>query len=96
MHDCSVSTGDAWLGSKLSAYKDWAKTHNSVLIVTFDEDSYATSANQIYTFMIGQHVRPGATYGARVDHYGILHTIEDAYGLPELGPTEASVTGVYQ
>jgi acid phosphatase len=97
MHDCSVATGDAWLGSKLSAYKDWAKTHNSVLLVTFDEDSYSTTNNNhIYTFMIGQHVRPGSTYSTRVDHYGVLHTIEQAYGLTQLGPSEAPVTGVYQ
>jgi phosphatidylinositol-3-phosphatase len=96
MHDCSVSTGDAWLSSKLAAYKTWAMTHNSVLIVTFDEGSTTTTANQIYTFMVGQHIRPGSTYGTRVTHYGVLHTLEQAYGLTQLGTSEAPITGVYQ
>jgi phosphatidylinositol-3-phosphatase len=96
MHDCSVSTGDAWLANNLQSYKDWAMTHNSVLIVTFDEDSSSTTANKIYTFLDGQHIRPGSTYASRVTHYGVLHTIEQAYGLTELGTSEAPITGIYQ
>jgi acid phosphatase len=38
MHDCPVSTGDSWARSHLDAYAQWAKTRNSLLIVTFDED----------------------------------------------------------
>lgn len=39
MHDCSVATGDTWLKNNLGAYATWAKTHNSLLVVTFDEDN---------------------------------------------------------
>jgi acid phosphatase len=32
-----IRTGDAWLKKHLDGYYRWAKTHNSLLIVTFDE-----------------------------------------------------------
>jgi acid phosphatase len=42
MHDGkpadSVPRGDQWLKENLDAYYQWAKTHNSLLIVTFDEN----------------------------------------------------------
>jgi phosphatidylinositol-3-phosphatase len=34
----SVAAGDAWLRENLDGYYQWAKTHNSLLIVTFDEN----------------------------------------------------------
>jgi acid phosphatase len=80
MHDCSVGTGDKWLKSHLDAYAQWAKTHNSLLIVTFDEDS-GTSVNQIFTTFVGAQVKIG-TYSESINHYTVLRTIEAAYGLP--------------
>jgi phosphatidylinositol-3-phosphatase len=34
----SVPAGDGWLQQNLGAYYQWAKAHNSLLIVTFDEN----------------------------------------------------------
>jgi acid phosphatase len=34
----SVPSGDRWLAQNLDRYYQWAKTHNSLLIVTFDEN----------------------------------------------------------
>jgi phosphatidylinositol-3-phosphatase len=34
----SIPAGDAWLRRNLDRYYQWAKTHNSLLIVTFDEN----------------------------------------------------------
>jgi hypothetical protein len=83
MHDCSVATGDAWLKEKLDGYARWAMTHNSLLVVTFDENAGGT-VNQIATILVGQHVRPGL-YAERMTHYTLLRTLEDAYGLAPLG-----------
>jgi acid phosphatase len=83
MHDCSVATGDRWLRNNLGGYAEWAKTHNSLLIVTFDEDS-GEPPNHIATVLIGEQIRPG-DYDEHTTHYTILRTIEDAYGLPALG-----------
>jgi acid phosphatase len=83
MHDCSVSTGDSWLRAHLSRYVSWAMSHNSLLIVTWDEDD-GTAANQIPTIFVGQQVRPGS-YPQRITHYSVLATIEAAYGLTRDG-----------
>jgi acid phosphatase len=95
MHDGSVETGDAWLREHLGAYATWAKTHNSLLIVTADEDD-KSSGNRILTVLTGEHVQSGVSSSRRVDHYGLLHTVEDAYGLPHLGPASPSISGIWR
>jgi hypothetical protein len=82
MHDCSVATGDAWLEKNLDGYARWATTHNSLLVVTFDENAGGT-VNQIPTVLVGEHVRPGL-YPERMNHYTLLRTLQDAYGLAPL------------
>ena len=54
-------------------------THDSLLIVTWDEDDF-TTANHIATIFVGQQVRPGR-YAQQITHYSVLATIEAAYGL---------------
>ena len=83
MHDCSIGTGDTWLNNHLDGYAQWAKTHNSLLVVTFDEDS-GTSVNQIFTTFVGAHVIAGS-YSESINHYTVLRTLESAYGLPGIG-----------
>jgi acid phosphatase len=83
MHDCGVATGDAWARGHLAPYVTWAQAHHSLLVVTFDEDS-GSSANHIATFAVGPMVQAG-TSGQRVDHYTLLRTIEEMYGLTPLG-----------
>lgn len=36
--DCCIAMGDQWLRKNLDAYYQWAKTHDSLLILTFDEN----------------------------------------------------------
>jgi acid phosphatase len=38
----SIVAGDRWLAQKLDGYYQWARTHNSLLIVTFDENTNGT------------------------------------------------------
>ena len=83
MHDGSVAQGDQWLYQNLSQYASWAQTHNSLLILTWDEDDN-TSRNQIPTVFYGAGVRPGS-YDEPISHYNVLSTLEQMYGLPKLG-----------
>ncbi|HET7172874.1 MAG TPA: alkaline phosphatase family protein [Nocardioidaceae bacterium] len=82
----SVSTADTWLKQNLGAYATWAKSNNSLLIVTFDEGVDATN-NQIATIMYGARVQPGS-YSAKITHYSVLRMIEDANSLPYLGAAQ--------
>jgi acid phosphatase len=95
MHSCPVSVGDAWARQHLDGYVQWARTHHSLLVVTFDEDS-GRSQNHIPTMLVGPMVRPGEV-GGRADHYTLLRTIEDMYGLPALGEAAhtAPLTGMW-
>lgn len=79
MHDGSISEGDTWLKSKLRSYGRWASTHNSLLIVTFDEDDKDAN-NHIATIFYGAKVRQGL-YSRRINHYTVLRTISAALGV---------------
>jgi hypothetical protein len=83
MHDGTISQGDAWFWNNLSGYYQWAKTHNSLLILTFDEDD-SSASNQIFTLFVGPMVAPGL-YSTRINHFNVLRTIEDMYGLGYAG-----------
>ncbi len=97
MHDCPVSAGDAWAANTLGSYLEWAQTHNSLLVLTFDESETSTSGNPIPTIFAGPMVRPGEVT-TRVDHYTMLRTIEDMYGLKALGASAdaAPITGIWR
>lgn len=89
-----IIRGDQWLQEHLSAYVEWAKTHNSLFILTFDEDSF-TPKNQIPTIFVGQVVKPGK-YDSTINHYNVLRTIEDMYSLPASGPAkETPIKGIW-
>jgi hypothetical protein len=83
MHDGTVSAGDTWLQNNIDAYAQWAVTHNSLLIVTWDEDDNA-SGNHIATIFHGGMVKNGQ-YSTQINHYNVLRTIEDMYGLAHAG-----------
>ncbi len=79
----TIVRGDRWLQSNLDAYARWAQTHNSLLIVTWDEDD-GSGNNRVATIFAGPMVRQGV-YAQRTDHYGVLRTLLDMYGLAPLG-----------
>lgn len=96
MHNCSISTGDTWLQNHLDGYVQWAKSHNSLFILTWDEDNF-TAPNQIPMVFAGSNLIAGS-YDEMVDHYGVLRTIEEMYGLTALANAAAAVpiTDVWQ
>jgi len=96
MHDGTVGQADTWLQSNIGGYATWAKTHNSLLIVTWDEDD-GSQSNQIPTIFYGQPVVTGR-YSESIDHYSVLRTIEDMYGATPVGNSASSspITDVWQ
>lgn len=97
MHTGSIPAGDAWLKNNLDAYVQWANTHNSLLIVTFDEDDISIeNANHIPTFFWGPMVL-GGQYDELINHYNVLRTIEELFGLDLAGSsaTAAPISDVF-
>ena len=91
LHNGDSAAADAWLRSNIKPYADWARFHNSLLIVTFDEDGStdsshgepdATGIDRIATIFFGAvgKVIPGL-YDERIDHLNVLSTMLDRYGL---------------
>jgi phosphatidylinositol-3-phosphatase len=109
MHDGTIQQADDWLKTNIiDTYLPWAITHNSLLIVTWDEDGDNTASNQIPTIIAGAKVKPGnytetnlnannphvgsptdpgiqTPTGTAMNHYNVLSTIEDIYGLTHTG-----------
>lgn len=95
MHDGSIAEGDAWLARNIQPYARWAMTHNSLLIVTWDEDN-GWHGNRVATIFVGSMVKPGKS-AQRISHYTVLRTIAGMYGLPYLGESakEKPITGIW-
>jgi phosphatidylinositol-3-phosphatase len=89
MHDGTVEKADTWLRDNLDAYARWAMTHDSLLVVTWDEDRVDRQANRIPTILVGEKVAPGH-HGQPNTLYGLLRTLLDGYGLDPIGYSEAA------
>jgi phosphatidylinositol-3-phosphatase len=88
MHDGTIAEANTWLQKNMAAYATWAESNNSLLIVQWDEDDY-TENNQIPTIIVGQSVVPGK-YTETISHYNLLATIEQMYGLSEVGSSSGA------
>lgn len=88
MHSGPILQADSWLRRNLSRYVVWAQSNNSILIIDWDEDEGGLT-NHIPTIFVGPMVKPGR-YSERIDHYNVLRTIEDMYGLSHLGHSAAA------
>lgn len=86
MHDGTIKQADDWLKTRMDTYITWAKTHNSLLIVTWDEDDYAKD-NHIPLILVGPMVKVGR-YDEKVTHFNVLRTLEEAFHLPLLGDSK--------
>jgi hypothetical protein len=93
MHYCSRDTGDSWIQHKLGGYATWARSHNSLLVITWDEDGsifgLGGDNNKVPTIFYGARVRAGR-YSEHTGHYGLLRTVEDMYGLPHAGASASA------
>jgi hypothetical protein len=92
MHDGSIATADTWFHNNLDAYVQWAKTHNSLFILIFDEDD-GNYNNRIPMIFTGPMVKSG-TLSTTYNHYNVLRTIEDMYGTTHAG-NAASASSIH-
>jgi len=88
MHDGSFEAADDWLKNHITPYVDWAFKHNSLLILTWDEDN-GSENNRVVTLFIGPMVKSG-TSAQHIDHYNVLRTLLDFYQLPAMGASKTA------
>jgi len=87
MHDCSVATGDAWLQKYVTAIlASPAWDANSAIFITFDEgQSSVGGGGRIPLIVVSPRTRAGTVVSTPYNHYNLLATIEQAWGLTRLG-----------
>jgi hypothetical protein len=103
LHSCSDEQGDAWLTTWVpqildsSAWKD-----GGALFITFDEGTTDAgccggSGGHVATLVISPLGASGFQAATPIDHYGLLRTIDDAWGMPPLGAaaTAASLAAFF-
>ena len=80
MHDCGVAQGDRFLAGFVPRILDSAAwQRGGVLFITWDEGS---GSEPVATLVIAPGVPAGFRSSVPHDHYSLLRTIEDAWGLP--------------
>jgi phosphatidylinositol-3-phosphatase len=107
MHDDpdNVVHGDSWLRTHMDSFYQWAKDHNSLLIITFDENEDPTKMtgltdpssadkvkqNRIPTIFAGARIQHGDySENKGITHVNILRTFEAMYGLKKSGTQQAN------
>ncbi|MDD2776450.1 MAG: alkaline phosphatase family protein [Gallionella sp.] len=96
MHDGSFETADAWLKTHIDPYVEWAFKHNSLLILTWDEDDYHQE-NHIVTLLVGPMVQTGIS-DQKINHYNVLRTLLDFYQATPMGESKkaAAINGIWR
>lgn len=82
MHDCSPAQGDAFLRAflpRVFASTEWAHT---LLVVSFDEGTTNVNGGGRVFTMVARQGLSGVISTTMHDHYGLLRTIENIFGLP--------------
>ena len=91
-HDCPLATTDTWLAREvpaLLASPSFAGSR-SLLVITYDEG--AGGSDRVATIFAGSGVKPGFRSAATYDHYALLHTIENLWGLAPLADSDGGAT----
>lgn len=99
-HDTGVDFAGKWMWSKFgSILSNPASLRDTLFIVTFDEASFFSSGNKIYTVLVGSNVIPGSQNSQNLNHISLLKMIEDEFQLGTLGREDSKqpqVTGIWK
>jgi hypothetical protein len=88
-HDCGVSHANAALAALAPRIVRQLGPHG-LLAIVFDEGKSDAGCcgrpggGRVFTVLLGPDIAPGVRLRAAHDHYSLLATLEDAFGLPRL------------
>ncbi len=97
-HDTNVKTAGEWVKKFLNDSFPEKLRQGTLVVVTFDE-SGGNSDNRIYTLFLGDMVKPANQQDPKAlakfyNHYSVLRTIEDNFGLEPLSANDRAATAV--
>jgi phosphatidylinositol-3-phosphatase len=101
MHSCSIAKGDVWMHSFLRALLRPGDLARTAVFVVFDEGKWIDKrggGGRVAAIVAGPLVRPHSVSNEPLDHYSLLRTIEDSWGLPALGRSAWArpITGIWR
>jgi phospholipase C len=81
-HDCSIASGDRWLGRWVPLILDSPAYRSGfvLLLITYDEGNGPD--NRVYTVAANPSIRPGTIISTSLNHYSLLKTSQELLGLP--------------
>jgi len=102
-HDTNAQVAGAWVKKFLDETFPEKLRKGTLVVVTFDE-SGGNEDNRIFTLFLGDMVKPAnqqdsAALGKRYNHYSVLRTIEDNFGLEPLTANDRdaeAITGIWK
>ncbi|KAK3935752.1 phosphoesterase family-domain-containing protein [Diplogelasinospora grovesii] len=98
-HDTSVTTAGKWARNWLTPLLSNTNFNGgrTLVILTFDEGT-TTGTNQVYAALLGSAVpaaKVGTTDGTMYNHYSLTKTVEDNWGLGNLGQNDVSAAAFF-
>jgi len=66
----------------------------TLLLITWDEDNHQ-HGNHIYTVALGSTITAGTKSNTRLTHYSLLRTVEDNWGLGNLGRNDTTANTMF-
>ncbi len=104
-HDAPIDSAVTWLRTFLAPIlADSAAMRSTVIAITFDESASTltdrfrgSSANRVFTVLVGGPIKAGASSDFPATHYSMLRTVEEDFDLtPSLLPASTRpITGVW-
>ena len=90
-HDSSAAAADTWLETRFgSLINDPRFMKDMLFVVTYDESGTNAEASSISAVLVGSAVKTGAESLNWYDHYNLLRTIEDIFGVGTLGQHDST------
>jgi phosphatidylinositol-3-phosphatase len=88
MHDGTIAQGDAFLKAFVPRITSSSAFANSLLVITWDEGTTTLGGGgHVATVVVSPRTPAGYRSSTAHNHYSLLHTIEDAWGLGCLNRT---------
>ena len=96
-HDCGVSQFNSWLRDS-TFFQDMLNSKyytDGAIFVTFDENA-SGSPNRVYCVAISAQAKRGYKASTSYNHYSLLRTVEDNWGLPTLTANDAAASNMFE
>jgi acid phosphatase len=96
MHDCGASSGDTWLRDNVPNLE---ATPGTAVFITFDEDGgngqglTVPPDNKVPLIVVSPNTSR-MTDATQFNHYSLLRTVEDLFGLPAVGAAASATSMV--